>query len=113
VAAVIWDEHTSRIYRGRNAQPYNAPLADWLQEGIALLPPGGIAKHGKPPLNCAECVAMQKALLDGAQPEHLHVYSFIFRGRLIEPIARCENCQVTFSDLILRIWSEPFWNQQP
>jgi len=98
-ASVVYDETTGKIYTETSGPP-PAEVHPILQDRA----PSESLVGNRPPLACAECRAVNKALLDGADEANLHVYTF--RPRNSAPIPRCLNCQVTIPSPPYRVWSD-------
>jgi hypothetical protein len=100
--SAILDSATGKIYYGASGKPYPSVIDPSL-EGLLSSAPG--AAHGQPPIHCAECKALNAALLDGANPSNLHVYTL--RPRTGSSLPRCPNCQVTVpDDWGISVWSD-------
>jgi hypothetical protein len=104
-ATVLFDERTGKFYYGKSGEPYPSIIHPDLESSF---PTASLAGHGRPPINCAECKALNDALLDGAKLENLHGYTF--RPRTGNMMPRCSNCQVTVPDPPITIWSDSLVN---
>jgi hypothetical protein len=112
VGTVTYDAARDKLYYGVSG--FNATIAQMnvdarltLREQTLhlALPNGGrTAVWQRSPRTCSEYKALNRALLDGANEQDLHVWAF--RSRDMRPIPRCPNCRVTVTgNLIGQVWT--------
>jgi hypothetical protein len=112
VGAVVYDTHRDRLYYGTSGFIATMTQMRVHQDLIAreqtlpLTVPNGVRTlvGTRSPRTCSEFKAFNRALLDGAQEKHLHLWTF--RVRDMRPIPRCPNCRVTIpTNRLAKTWT--------